>query len=136
MATSPKTKGASASPRRAAGGRRKKAVSRKRSAAGQASGASRNANATANDIDRLRDDLVRLSRSVSALMSTRANQARDMVADTASDYYETGLDYARDAETQVRGMANDVAKQIERNPLAAVGIVFGVGYIIGLMRRR
>ncbi len=136
MATSPRTQTASASPRRAANGRRKKAPSRKRTTAAKAATASRHADATASDIDRLRDDLVRLSQSVSSLMAARAGDARDLVTETASEYYETGLDYARDAETQMRGMANDVAKQIERNPLAAVGIVFGVGYIIGLMRRR
>lgn len=135
MATSPKTRKTAASPRRArSGGRRPKAGSRKRAAA--RSTVSSNANAALNDIDKLRDDLVRLSQSVSALLSSRATDAKDMVTDTASGLYETGLDYAQDAEAQVRGMAGDLTKQIERNPLAAIGIVFGVGYVIGLMRRR
>lgn len=133
MATSPRTQNSAASPKRTRGtGRRRKAVSKRRTAART----SRNADATLSDIDKLRDDLVRLSQSVTALMSTRATDARDLVTETASGLYDTGLDYARDAEGQVRGMAADVAKQVERNPLAAVGIVFGVGYIIGLMRRR
>lgn len=136
MATSPKTKktAAASSPRRAAGGRRPKAGSRKRAAA--RSSVSGTADAALNDIDKLRDDLVRLSQSVSSLLSSRAGDARDVVTETASGLYETGLDYAQDAEAQVRGMAGDLSKQIERNPLAAIGIVFGVGYIIGLMRRR
>ena len=95
-----------------------------------------NADAALSDIDKLRDDLVRLSQSVSSLLGSRATDARDMVTDTASGLYETGLDYAQDAEAQVRGMAGDLTKQIERNPLAAIGIVFGVGYVIGMMRRR
>jgi ElaB/YqjD/DUF883 family membrane-anchored ribosome-binding protein len=136
MATSPRTQNSAASPKRARGtGRRRKAPSKRRTAA-RAAATSRNADSTLNDIDKLRDDLVRLSQSVTALMSSRATDARDLVTETASGLYDTGLDYARDAEGQVRGMAADVAKQVERNPLAAVGIVFGVGYIIGLMRRR
>lgn len=135
MATSPKTRKSAASPSRArTGGRRGKAGSRKRAAA--RSTVSGNADAALNDIDKLRDDLVRLSQSVSTLLSSRATDAREMVTDTASGLYETGLDYAQDAEAQVRGMAGDLTKQIERNPLAAIGIVFGVGYVIGLMRRR
>lgn len=135
MATSPKTQKTASSPRRArTGGRRPKAGSRKRAAA--RSTVSGNADAALNDIDKLRDDLVRLSQSVSSLLSSRATDARDVVTDTASGLYETGLDYAHDAEAQVRGMAGDLTKQIERNPLAAIGIVFGVGYVIGLMRRR
>jgi ElaB/YqjD/DUF883 family membrane-anchored ribosome-binding protein len=138
MATSPRTQNSPASQKRARGGtgRRRKAGSKKRSTAARAAATSRNASSTMNDIDKLRDDLVRLSQSVTALMSSRAGDARDLVTETASDLYDTGLDYARDAEGQVRGMATDIAKQVERNPLAAVGIVFGVGYIIGLMRRR
>jgi len=135
MATSPRTQTAS-TPKRAKSGGRRKAPSRKRSTAARASATTRNANATVNDFEKLQDDLLRLTRSVTSLMSTRAEAARDLVTETASDYYETGVDYARDAETQVRGMAGDLSKQVERNPLAAVGIVFGVGYIIGLMRRR
>jgi ElaB/YqjD/DUF883 family membrane-anchored ribosome-binding protein len=135
MATSPRTQSAASAPKRAKSGRRGKAASRRRNTA-RASAASRNANATLNDFEKLQDDLLRLTRSVSALVSTRAEATRDLVTDTASEYYETGLDYARDAQTQVRGMAGDLSKQVERNPLAAVGIVFGVGYIIGLMRRR
>jgi ElaB/YqjD/DUF883 family membrane-anchored ribosome-binding protein len=136
MATSPRTQSAASTPKRAKSGRRGKAASRRRKAASRASATSRNANTTLNDFEKLQDDLLRLTRSVSALVSTRAEATRDLVTDTASEYYETGLDYARDAQTQVRGMAGDLSKQVERNPLAAVGIVFGVGYIIGLMRRR
>lgn len=134
MATSPRTQSSSASPKRARGtaARRRKAPSKRRAAARTATAT----DATLNDIDKLRDDLVRLSQSVSSLLTARATDARDLVTETASDLYGTGLDYARDAEGQVRGMASDIAKQVERNPLAAVGIVFGVGYIIGLMRRR
>jgi ElaB/YqjD/DUF883 family membrane-anchored ribosome-binding protein len=135
MATSPKTKTPSSTPKRAKSGRRGKATSRRRATA-RAAATTRNANATLNDFEKLQDDLLKLTRSVSALVSTRTEAARDLVTDTASEYYETGLDYARDAQDQVRGMAGDLSKQVERNPLAAVGIVFGVGYIIGLMRRR
>lgn len=134
MATSPRTQSSSGTPKRSRGtaARRRKAPSKRRAAARTA----QTADSTLNDIDKLRDDLVRLSQSVSSLLTARATDARDLVTETASDLYDTGLDYARDAEGQVRGMASDIAKQVERNPLAAVGIVFGVGYIIGLMRRR
>jgi ElaB/YqjD/DUF883 family membrane-anchored ribosome-binding protein len=137
MATSPRTQKSAATPKRARSttGRRKKAPSKPSSAA-RAAAASRNAEASLGDISKLRDDLVKLSKSVSALMTTRATEARDLVTETASEYYDTGVEYAQDAQTQVRGMAGDVAKQVQSNPLAAVGIVFGVGYVIGLMRRK
>jgi ElaB/YqjD/DUF883 family membrane-anchored ribosome-binding protein len=134
MATSPRTKNSPATQKRNTGtGRRRKAGSKRRAAARSTS---RSADAAVNDLDKLRDDLMRLSQSVAGLLTTRAGDARDLVTETASGLYETGVGYAEDAETQVRGMASDLAKQVERNPLAAVGIVFGVGYIIGLMRRR
>jgi ElaB/YqjD/DUF883 family membrane-anchored ribosome-binding protein len=136
MATSPRTQKSAATPKRATTGRRTKASSKKRTTAARAAATSRNANAAVGDIDKLRDDLVKLSQSVSALLTTRATEARDLVTETAGDYYDTGVEYAQDAQLQVRGMAGDVAKQVQSNPLAAVGIVFGVGYLIGLMRRK
>jgi ElaB/YqjD/DUF883 family membrane-anchored ribosome-binding protein len=139
MATSPRAKSA-AKPRRPATANRRKAPSKRRrasaSTAGATAGVSRNADSIVSDIETLRDDLVRLTRSVSTLMQTRAVDARDTVTETATDLYDTGVDYMHNAEDQVRGMAGDLTKQVERNPLAAIGIVFGVGYVIGLMRRR
>jgi ElaB/YqjD/DUF883 family membrane-anchored ribosome-binding protein len=139
MATSPRTK-RPAKPKRPGTSSRRKAPSKRRRAsaatAGATSGVSRNADSIVSDIETLRDDLVRLTRSVSTLMQTRAVDARDTVTETATDLYDTGMDYMHSAEDQVRGMAGDLSKQVERNPLAAIGVVFGVGYIIGLMRRR
>jgi ElaB/YqjD/DUF883 family membrane-anchored ribosome-binding protein len=136
MATAPKKSTAASSPKRAKAGRRKKAGSKKRAQAARAGAVSRNANSALGDIESLRDDLIRLSRSVSSLMTSRATEARDLVTERATDLYDTGVDYARDAETNVRGVASDIAKQVEKNPLAAIGIVLGVGYVIGLLRRR
>jgi ElaB/YqjD/DUF883 family membrane-anchored ribosome-binding protein len=90
----------------------------------------------AADLETLRDDVVKLTKAVSALLSAQAVSAKDTVTEKAADLYGTGVDYVRTAEGQVRGMAEDVSAQVQRNPLASIGIVFGIGYIIGLMRRR
>lgn len=102
----------------------------------QARGVSRDVNEAAADLEMLRADVVKLSQAVSALVKAQAVSARETVTERATDLYDTGLDYVRTAEGQVRGLADDVSEKVQRNPLASVGIVFGVGYIIGLLRRR
>jgi ElaB/YqjD/DUF883 family membrane-anchored ribosome-binding protein len=97
---------------------------------------SRSVDATITDITELQEDLARLSRNVAALIQSQAVSARDKVTDTASELYETGVDYAETAERQVKGFADELGRQVEKNPLGAIGIAFGIGYIIGLLRRR
>lgn len=140
MATAPRNKASKAKSdvtksARAAGQTAKRAVREGKNTV-RAAAASANADSTINEIEQLRDDLVRLSQSVASLMGARAEDARDLVTEKASDLYDTGLDYARDAEAQLRDVAGNVTRQIERNPIASVGLVFGVGYLIGLLRRR
>jgi ElaB/YqjD/DUF883 family membrane-anchored ribosome-binding protein len=97
---------------------------------------SEDADTTAADLETLRADVVKLTKAVSSLVSAQAVVAKETVTDKASELYDTGVDYVRTAEGQVRGMAEDVSASVQRNPLASIGIVFGIGYIIGLLRRR
>jgi ElaB/YqjD/DUF883 family membrane-anchored ribosome-binding protein len=94
------------------------------------------AETAAADLETLRQDVVRLSKAVSTLVTAQAANAKATVTEKASEIYDTGLDYAYTAEDQMRVMAEDVSAKVRANPLTSIGIVFGVGYILGLMRRR
>ncbi|MDX6805194.1 hypothetical protein [Terrihabitans rhizophilus] len=88
------------------------------------------------DLETLRDDVLRLSKAVTALVSAQAQSARVTVTDKANELYDTGLDYVRTAEDQVRSVADDVSVSVRQNPLTAIGITFAVGYILGRIRGR
>ena len=137
MASAPKTRRANAAPKSPkTAARRGKAKSGTRRAPAARRAAEQNAEWALGNIDKLRNDIVRLSQSVSSLMGAHVSDARSAVTETAQDLIGTGAGYARDAEERALGLANDVAKQIGKNPLPAIGLVFGVGYLIGMMRRR
>jgi ElaB/YqjD/DUF883 family membrane-anchored ribosome-binding protein len=88
------------------------------------------------DIETLRDDVLRLSKAVTALVAAQAQNAKVTVTDKATELYDTGVDYVRTAEDQVRSVADDVAVSVRQNPLTAIGITFAVGYILGRIRGR
>lgn len=137
MATAPKSRRGVAAPKRpSTAARRRKAPSIKRTAPAARRSAERQVEATLGDVEKLRDDILRLSQSVSGLMSAHVSDARTVVKKTAEDLLDTGASYAQEAEERARGLAGDVATQIGRNPLPAIGLVFGIGYLIGMMRRR
>jgi len=88
------------------------------------------------DLETLRQDVIRLSKAVTALVSAQALTAKETVTDKANELYDTGLGYVYTAEDQMRGMAEEVSTTVRRNPLTSIGVVFGIGYVLGLMRRR
>jgi ElaB/YqjD/DUF883 family membrane-anchored ribosome-binding protein len=77
-------------------------------------------------------------------MSRRATEAasniKDRAGDLASDMerkvtetYEAGRDYVR--ERGLGGLADDAAEVVRRNPIPSVLIGFGLGFLLGCMRR-
>lgn len=90
---------------------RTSAAKRPPSAAGSAS---RDASDLADQIDAIRTDLQSLSSTVGRIANRQLSRAQDKVAETAQD--------AEDA--------------IRRNPLSAVAIAVGLGFLFGVFARR
>src|SRR5688500_14974030 len=76
--------------------------------------ASRDANDLADQIDAIRADMQSLSSTVGRIANRQLSRAQDKVAETAQD--------AEDA--------------IRRNPLSAVAIAVGLGFLFGVFTRR
>lgn len=87
------------------------------------------------DVARLKDDLARLSNDVAALVSAQADVARETARDYATDLYDQGVSAVRSAEVQARQAADDLSRKVQENPLQAVGIAFGIGYLLGFLKR-
>jgi len=90
------------------------------------------------DLSSLRDDLSRLSDTVSQLVRGQTDGMKDTFAsvrDTAQDWQESGRALASDAQGRLKGFTSDLESSIERNPLTAVMVAAGIGLLVGLMRR-
>lgn len=77
------------------------------------------------DLAMLKDDVARLTDTLSTLVSDGAATARNAARE--------GVDTARQKATDA---ADDLSETIEQNPLTAVLVALGIGYVVGALGRR
>ena len=83
----------------------------------------------------LRQDIARLSESVSALLQNPAQGVAKQVSDAVDDAKAKFSSTASDVKSRVNVAGGEIEASIERNPLTAVLISFGVGMALGVMTR-
>ena len=81
-------------------------------------------NALKGDIAALRDDLREVVKDMRSLASVRAQQG-----------VEKGAELAKKAGEEVEEAKTAVETRIRENPLTAIGIAFGAGLMLALLRR-
>lgn len=93
-------------------------------------------------IEVLRKDLAHLSETIATMVANQANEMGDRVRGTVDharaavdDLGERGRDLANRAQKQASTMGREVENTIERNPVTAVLVALGVGFIAGLISR-
>lgn len=89
----------------------------------------------AADLAALRQDVVRLSESISARLQGEALGAARHVSDSVDDAKAKFASAAADVQSRVTTAGEQIAASIERNPLTAMVISFGVGVALGMMSR-
>ena len=83
----------------------------------------------------LRQDIVRLSESVSALLKNPGPGVVQQVSDAVDDAKAKFSSTAADVKSRVSAAGGEVEATIERHPLTAILISFGVGMALGVMSR-
>jgi ElaB/YqjD/DUF883 family membrane-anchored ribosome-binding protein len=87
----------------------------------------------AADFASLRDDITKLTSSVSELARAQVSATSGTVMDTVDDARQKLSDSAAEAQNRLRGAGSDIAAMIERNPLVAVLTALSAGLLIGMM---
>jgi ElaB/YqjD/DUF883 family membrane-anchored ribosome-binding protein len=87
----------------------------------------------AADFARLRDDITRLTSTVSELATAQASAAKSKVSGTVDSAQQKFSEGAAEVQNRLRGMGSDIEAAIERNPLVAVLTALGAGLLIGMM---
>lgn len=99
-----------------------------------------NASRSAGDIDaqlqQLREDIAALARSVAAVGSDKASQYRGKVRQAKNEAADASLHMVEAARDHALSLERDLERQIRTNPIQAVAIAAGVGFILALMTRR
>jgi ElaB/YqjD/DUF883 family membrane-anchored ribosome-binding protein len=89
----------------------------------------------AADLAALRDDITKLSSSVTELVRGQASATSDTVFGAVDSARQKLSETASDAKDRLTGAGSDLEATIERNPLIAVLIAMAAGLLIGLMSR-
>lgn len=90
----------------------------------------------AADIDSLRAELVALTASVAKLGGEAADTMRQHTGEITGDVaavYKAGIS---DLSAELGRLENRTARSIQANPLQAVGIAAGIGFLLALITRR
>ena len=87
------------------------------------------------DLAALRDDVTKLTSSVSEFIRTQTAATTNTVFDAVDNARQKISDTASKAQDRVTGASTDLATTIERNPLAAVLIAMVAGILVGLLSR-
>ena len=92
--------------------------------------------AASSTIEQAKDFAGDMSRRASEAASNIKDRAGDLASDVGrkvSETYDAGRDYVR--EHGLSGLADDATHLIRRNPIPSVLIGFGLGFLLGCMRR-
>ena len=87
------------------------------------------------DLTALRDDVTKLTSSVSEFIRSQTVATTNTVADAVDSAKQKISDTASKAQDHMAGTSADLESAIERNPLAAVLVALVVGLIVGLVSR-
>ncbi|WP_034491631.1 DUF883 family protein [Afifella pfennigii] len=107
---------------------------------GRKSETEKKAEALSSDLNRefeeLKADVAELSARLSDLLRTGAREGRDMLHERAEHYRREGKRQADAAMAEAQALSDDLSKSISRNPLTAVLVALGLGFLIGAISRR
>ncbi|MGK6311763.1 DUF883 family protein [Neorhizobium sp. DT-125] len=104
-----------------------------RSGNGQSSAASKEIEA---QIQQLREDISSLAKTVAAVGSDKASEVRGKARRVAHDAADASMQMVEAAREQAVSLERDLERQIRTNPIQAVAIAAGIGFLFALMTRR
>jgi ElaB/YqjD/DUF883 family membrane-anchored ribosome-binding protein len=87
----------------------------------------------AADLAELRNDIAKLTASVSEIVRSQPSETANKVKDAAGGARQLLSSGAAEAQNQLRGVGSDIEAAIERNPLVAVLTALSAGLLIGMM---
>ena len=87
------------------------------------------------DLAAIREDVARLAETISKLLQRQTEAAGAGVSEAVGDAKDKIANTAGEARDRARSASGEIEASIERNPLTAVLIAFGVGMWLGMMSR-
>jgi ElaB/YqjD/DUF883 family membrane-anchored ribosome-binding protein len=89
----------------------------------------------AADLMALREDITKLTMSVTELVRSQAATTADSMLGAVDTARRKISDTASDAQDRVGALSSELESTIERNPVTAILVAIGAGILIGLLSR-
>ena len=89
----------------------------------------------ASEFSALRQDLARLTATLGELLQLQTKAAGASVSDAIGSAQDRIADTAADASLRARAARSEIEASIERNPLTALLVAFGIGMTFGMISR-
>ena len=89
----------------------------------------------AKDLTAIREDIAHLTETISKLVQHQTQAIGVRTSDAVGDARDKIANTATDAQDRVRVASGEIEASIERNPLTAVLIAFGIGISVGVISR-
>lgn len=87
-------------------------------------------------IEDLRNELASLGRTLSAIGGQKVAGYRDTVENLASDAVSASMRALDSARAEATSLEEGFERHVRENPLRAIGIAAGVGFLFALLTRR
>lgn len=87
-------------------------------------------------LQQLREDIASLAKTVAAVGNDKANEVKGKARRAASDAADASLQAVEAARAQAASLERDLERQIKSNPIQAVAVAAGVGFLFALLTRR
>lgn len=87
-------------------------------------------------LQQLREDLAALARSVAAVGSEKAEDYRHRVRRATNDAADASMQMVEAAREQAMSLERDLERKIRTNPIQAVAMAAGVGFVLAMLARR
>lgn len=87
-------------------------------------------------LQQLREDLAALAKSVAAVGSEKAEDYRHRVRRATNDAADASMQMVEAAREQAMSLERDLERKIRTNPIQAVAMAAGVGFVIAMLARR
>ncbi len=99
-------------------------------------GSSASRNDVESQLQQLRDDIANLARTVAGVGSEKADDYRSRVRKAGNDAADASMQMVEAARDHAISLERDLEGKIRTNPLQAVAMAAGVGFLIALLVRR
>ena len=104
--------------------------------AGSQSGTGGSSEELQAQIEAVKDDLAAISKTLADLVRSGVREGRSRMESAAREYSEKGAEQADAAWQEARAYGEALEERIVQNPLAAVLVALGLGFLLGLLVRR